>query len=61
LWIVLCKIVQVGDERPMMPVVMDFHGLGIDVRLERIGRIGQWIELGTDGRRSRALRKGDPG
>ena len=24
-----------------MPVMVDFHGLGIDVRLERIGWIGQ--------------------
>jgi len=25
----------------MVPVVVDFHGPGVDVRLERVGRIGE--------------------
>jgi hypothetical protein len=42
LWIGLGETVEVGDEGLVMPVVMDFHRLGVDMGLERSGRISQW-------------------
>ena len=36
-----------------MPVMVDFHGLGVDVRLERIGGIGQRREHEGAGRGGR--------
>jgi hypothetical protein len=37
----LGDIVEIGDIGGVVPVVMDFHRLGVDMRLERIGRIGE--------------------
>ena len=38
----LDRLVQVRDVRGMVLVVMNFHGARVDVRLERVERIGQW-------------------
>ena len=43
--IVLGEIVQIGDIGLVMPVVMDLHRLGIDVRLQRIRGVGERVEL----------------
>ena len=37
----LGDIVEVGDIGGVVAVVMDFHRLGVDMRFERIGRIGE--------------------
>ena len=49
----LGEIVEVGDVGLMMPVMVDFHGLGIDVGLERVGWIGQRREHEGAGRGGR--------
>ena len=38
----LQRLVQVGDVSVVVLAVMDLHRHFVDVRLERIGRIGQW-------------------
>ena len=59
----LGDIVEVGDVGSVVAVVMDFHRLGVDVRLERIGRIDQRRQRERPGcgggRRSRSLREDD--
>jgi hypothetical protein len=56
---ILGKIVHVGNVGGVMPVVMDLHRLGIDMRFKRRDRIGQrrqdeWRIAGSrGGRRSR--------
>ncbi len=35
------RLVQIGDVRGVMFVVMDFHRLSIDVRFERVGGVGE--------------------
>jgi hypothetical protein len=42
--VVLHGRVQRGDGSTMVPVVMKLHGARVDVRLERVGGIGQGIE-----------------
>src|SRR5258708_24448641 len=60
--IFLGEIVQIVDVGLMVQVVMNCHGPGIDMRLERVDGVGEGIELeGTGGRGSRGLRKGDAG
>jgi hypothetical protein len=52
------EIVEIGDDGLMMPVMMEFHGLGIDMRLERVERVGEGTELErTGGHGSCGLRK----
>src|SRR6267378_5770367 len=38
------EIVEIGDTGLMMTVMMDFHGQGVDMRLERVGRVGEGID-----------------
>ena len=61
--IVLGEIVQIGDERLMMPVVMNLHRFGIDMRLQRRGRIGEGRQRERAGRcgRGRSLRESEAG
>ena len=59
----LGDVVDVGDVGGVVAVVMDFHRLGVDMGLERIGRIGQRRQCEGAGRgrsrrgRSRGLGK----
>ena len=39
--VVLHRRIQVGDIGRVMPVMVDLHGLRVDVRLVRVRRIGQ--------------------
>jgi hypothetical protein len=43
--VVLGEVVEIVDVGLVMPLGVDLHGLGIDVGLERVGRIGQRIPL----------------
>src|ERR1700730_16068662 len=48
---ILDRIVQSRDIGLMMPVVMNLHDLGIDMRLQRVGRVRQGTELERAGGR----------
>src|ERR687894_742499 len=42
---ILHGVVEVVHVSRVMPIVMDLHGFGVDMRLQRIIGIGQRIEL----------------
>ena len=61
----LGEVVEVGDERLVVPVVVDFHGPGVDMRLQRVEGVGERRQrerpcrCGRGGRRCGGLCKDD--